>query len=82
MPAILSRLSILFINYISLDFDNIKILLNKLFVRYLVVKPTCMCKRGISDLINTIKLNKLNLSQDMSIKMDGMGSIPVRSHFF
>jgi len=30
MPAILSRLSILFINYISLDPDNTKILLYKL----------------------------------------------------
>jgi len=42
MPAILSRLYITFINYISRDLDNTKILLYKLFVRYLVVK-TCMC---------------------------------------
>jgi len=42
MPAILSRLSILFINYISCDLDNTKILLYKLFVRYLVVKPACV----------------------------------------
>jgi len=42
MPAILSRLSILYINFISRDFDYVKILLYKLFVRYLVVKPTCV----------------------------------------
>jgi len=42
MPAILSRLSILFINYISRDFDYIKILLYKLFVCYLVVKLACV----------------------------------------
>jgi len=40
MPAILSRLSIIFINYLSRDLKNTKILLYKLFVRYLVVKPT------------------------------------------
>jgi len=39
---IFSRLSILFINYISCDLDNKKILLNKVFVRYLVVKPACV----------------------------------------
>jgi len=43
MPAILSRLSILFKNYIlSRDLKNTKILLYKLFVRYLDVKPTCV----------------------------------------
>jgi len=42
MPKILSRLSILFINYKSRDLDNTKILLYKLFVRYLVVKPACV----------------------------------------
>jgi len=42
MPAILSRRSILFINYISRNLDNTKILLYKLFVRYLVVKPACI----------------------------------------
>jgi len=42
MPAISSRLSILFINSILLDLDNTKILLNKLFVRYLVFKPACV----------------------------------------
>jgi len=41
MPAIISRLSILFINYISHDLDNMKIVLHNLFVRYLVVKPAC-----------------------------------------
>jgi len=41
MPAILSRLYILFINYISLDLDNIEVLSNKLSVWYLVVKPAC-----------------------------------------
>jgi len=39
MPAVLSRLSFIFINYISRDLDNAKIRLHKLFVRYLVVKP-------------------------------------------
>jgi len=42
MPAILSRLSILFINYIPRDLDNTKILLYKLYVRHLVVKPACV----------------------------------------
>jgi len=42
MPAILSRLSILFMNYMWRDLDNMKILLYKLFVRYLVVKPACV----------------------------------------
>jgi len=42
MFAILSKLSILFINYILRDLDNTKILLYKLFVRYLVVKPACV----------------------------------------
>jgi len=42
MPAILSRLSILFINYISLDLDNTKILLYKLIIRNLVAKPACV----------------------------------------
>jgi len=39
MPAIFSRLSILLINYVLGDLDKTKILLYKLFVRYLVVKP-------------------------------------------
>jgi len=42
MPAISSRLSMLFINYILLDLDNMKILLYKLSVWYLVVKPACV----------------------------------------
>jgi len=42
MPAILSRLSILFINDISRDLDNTKIFLYKLSVRQLVVKPACV----------------------------------------
>jgi len=42
MSAILSRLSILFINYMSRDLDKTKILLYKLFVRYVVVKPECV----------------------------------------
>jgi len=42
MPAILNRLSILFIKNILHDLDNTKILLNKIFVRYLVVKPACV----------------------------------------
>jgi len=43
MPAILSRFSILFINYLSRDLDNTKILLYKLFVRYLFFKqPACV----------------------------------------
>jgi len=40
MPAILSRFSNLFINYISRDLDNAKTLLYMLFIRY-------MCKRVI-----------------------------------
>jgi len=39
MSTILSRLSILFIIYTSRDLDNTKILLCKLFIRFLVVKP-------------------------------------------
>jgi len=42
MPAILSKFSVLFINYTSRDLDNTKILLYKLFVWYLVVKPVCV----------------------------------------
>jgi len=42
MPAILSRLSILFINYISRDLSDTKMLLYKFFVRYLVVKLACV----------------------------------------
>jgi len=42
MPAILSRLSIRFKYYILRDLDKSKILLFKLFVRYLVVKPACV----------------------------------------
>jgi len=42
MTAILRMLSILLINYISRDLDNAKILLYKLFVRYLDVKPVCV----------------------------------------
>jgi len=42
MPAILSRLSILFINCTLCDLDNTKLLLYKLFVRYLVSKPACV----------------------------------------
>jgi len=37
-----SRLSILFINLTLRDLDNTKILLYKLFVRCLVVKPACV----------------------------------------
>jgi len=40
--AILSRISILFINNISRPFDNTEILLYKFFVRYLAVKPACV----------------------------------------
>jgi len=42
MPAILSRFSTLLLR----DLDNTKILLKKLFVRYLVVKPARVCKRS------------------------------------
>jgi len=42
MSAMLSRLSILFVNYISRDLNNTKIFLYKLFVRYLVVKSVCV----------------------------------------
>jgi len=42
MSAILSRLSIFFIIYKSCNLDNTKILLYKLFVWYLVVKPACV----------------------------------------
>jgi len=42
MPATLSRLSIFFINYILRELDNKKILLYKLSVRHLVIKPTCV----------------------------------------
>jgi len=42
MPAIVSRLSILFINYILRDLDNTKKFLYKLFFRYLVAKPACV----------------------------------------
>jgi len=48
MSTILSRLSILFINYISRDLDNTKILLYKLFVRYLRVKLACVNKALVS----------------------------------
>jgi len=36
-----SRLSILFINNISRDLDNTKILIYMFFIRYLVIKPAC-----------------------------------------
>jgi len=42
MPAILSRLSMLFINSILRELDNTKIVLYKLFVPYMVVKPACV----------------------------------------
>jgi len=42
MPAILSRFSLLYIKYISRNLDNTEILLYKLFVRYLVIKPACV----------------------------------------
>jgi len=42
MLAILSSISILFINYILRDLDNRKILLYKLSFLYLVVKPVCV----------------------------------------
>jgi len=35
-------LSLLFMNYISRNLDNTKILLYKFFIRYLVVKPACV----------------------------------------
>jgi len=41
IPAISSRLSILFINNILRDLDKAKIHLYKLFVRFLVDKPAC-----------------------------------------
>jgi len=42
MPASLRRLFLRFINYISRDLDNTKLVLYKLFVRYMVVKPVCV----------------------------------------
>jgi len=42
MPAVLSRLSILFLTIILRDLDNTKIHLYKFFVWYLVVKPACV----------------------------------------
>jgi len=42
MPAILSRRSFLFINYMLRDLDNTKTLLYKHFVRYLDVKLACV----------------------------------------
>jgi len=49
MPAILNRLSILFINYISRTFNNTKIFLYKLFVWYMAAN--LHCKRSITLLI-------------------------------
>jgi len=68
MSAILSRLPVLFINYTSIlrDLDNTKILLYKLFVRYLVVKPTCV-NAALDNIfqypyhINLLKLASLGL---------------------
>jgi len=42
MFAILSRLYIIFLNFILHDLNNLKILLYKLFVRNLIVKPVCV----------------------------------------
>jgi len=42
MPAVLSRLSNLFINSIVFELDKAKILLYKFSVRYLVVKSACV----------------------------------------
>jgi len=42
MPAVLSRVFILFTNYISRNFDNPEILLYKLFFWYLIFKPACV----------------------------------------
>jgi len=42
MTEILSRFSNFFINYIPRDLDNTKMVLYKLFIRYLVVKPVCV----------------------------------------
>jgi len=39
MPAILNKLSIFFIYYVSRDLDNSKIVSHELLIRYLVVKP-------------------------------------------
>jgi len=44
MLADLSKLSILFTNYISHDLDDTKIHLYKLFVQYLVVKHACVMR--------------------------------------
>jgi len=60
IPTILSRLSILLISYISRDLDNTKILLYKLFVRYLVVKPECVNAAKIK--ITKLKFEFLNLT--------------------
>jgi len=51
MPENLSRSFILFVNYISRDLDYTKILLFKLFVRYLVVTPACVNEALVKRLI-------------------------------
>jgi len=70
MSAILSRLSILFINNISRDLDNIKILLYKLFVRYLVVKLACLNAAYWQDVKNFVEQISIKLGGFYLIKMN------------
>jgi len=64
MPAVLSRLSILFINYMSRDLDNEKIHLHKLSVRYLIVKPAC---------VNAALVNNKSFNYNVSIPLHRLG---------
>jgi len=56
MPAILSRLSILFVNYISRDPNNTKTLLYKLFIQCLFVKRVCV-NAALNSLDSSIKIS-------------------------
>jgi len=58
MPAVLSRLIIFFINDILRDLDNTKILLYKLFVLYLVVKPACVNAANVAIEFDHLTLTK------------------------
>jgi len=65
MPAILNRLSIDFkkLQYILHDLNNTKILLYKLFVQYLVVKPACV-NAALDNFLINLKLFVVTVSSD------------------
>jgi len=80
MPAVLSRRSILFIKYILRYLDNMKMLLYKLSVWHLVVKPACVNAALVKGIMITFRLTNNLITYLRNSSIIGRGIYPSVPH--